>query len=219
MGSSSPKFTLSPATPSDIPGCVDIWFSAFQAPVMSEAYPDTPNVRKYLTDLWTKDIEIEERKTWIVVMKEEGSGKVCCFSRWMEEKECEDGYNISLWHARWGALPHESLPSEMSFTTLSTKFWGPMSRQHGRVMSGRPHIFLEILATLPDYQGKGLGKQLLKWGTDRADRGGMECYLDASEKGKGLYERHGDFEVRIEAKDAEARSFPMVRVSKGQVGE
>ncbi|KAH6679671.1 acyl-CoA N-acyltransferase [Halenospora varia] len=211
MGSTTPQFTLTPASASDIPGCVDIWFSAFQAPLMSEAFPDTPNVRKYLTELWTKDLEFEERKTWIVVMKEEGSGKVCCFSRWMEEREREGGYDIAKWQTRWGALPHESLPTEMSYTILSTKFWDPMTSQHARVMSGRPHLFLEILASLPEYQGRGLGKQLLKWGTDRADREGVECYLDASEKGKGLYERYGRFEVRIEAKDAEARSFPMVR--------
>lgn len=52
-----------------------------------------------------------------------------------------------------------------------------------------------MLGTHHEYQRRGAGAMLVKWGCDLADRNGMLCYVDASEKGKGLYQKFG-FEDR-----------------------
>lgn len=62
-------------------------------------------------------------------------------------------------------------------------------------MKGRKHWYLEILATRPEYQGRGAGGQLLRWGIGRADEEETEAYLEASPDGKPIYEHLGFSEV------------------------
>lgn len=52
----------------------------------------------------------------------------------------------------------------------------------------------------PDYQRKGAGASLVRWGTEIADKHNLPCFLAASTSGIGLYRRHGfeDIEVDID---------------------
>jgi GNAT superfamily N-acetyltransferase len=50
---------------------------------------------------------------------------------------------------------------------------------------------VHILATHPGYQRKGLGKRLLEYGCEIADREGAKVYLEASKTGLPLYESLG----------------------------
>ena len=45
--------------------------------------------------------------------------------------------------------------------------------------------------TRPDYYRCGAGSMLIAWGTARADEVDLDAYLQASEMGQPLYERHG----------------------------
>nr|POE47622.1 hypothetical protein CFP56_00953 [Quercus suber] len=62
---------------------------------------------------------------------------------------------------------------------------------------GRPHIYLQILATHPDHQRRGAGGLLVKWGCDEADKRGLLCAMMSSEAAWKLYHKHG-FEVKTE---------------------
>ncbi|KAI9650467.1 hypothetical protein NHQ30_000483 [Ciborinia camelliae] len=55
----------------------------------------------------------------------------------------------------------------------------------------RPHIALNQTSVHPEYRGKGVGAILMKWGTDKADELGLEGFIEASDSGRGLYEKHG----------------------------
>ena len=50
---------------------------------------------------------------------------------------------------------------------------------------------LDTLATHPDYQGRGAGSMLVKWGCDLADEHGVAAYVDASKAGAKLYQKFG----------------------------
>ena len=50
-----------------------------------------------------------------------------------------------------------------------------------------------MLGTHEDYQRKGIAARLIKWGTDQADKEGLETYLDGSEKGQPYYKRWHNF--------------------------
>ncbi|KAB8234149.1 GNAT family N-acetyltransferase [Aspergillus alliaceus] len=52
-------------------------------------------------------------------------------------------------------------------------------------------IVLDYLATDPEQQGKGVGTQLLKWALQKADTLNARMYLEASEVGYPLYQKHG----------------------------
>lgn len=50
---------------------------------------------------------------------------------------------------------------------------------------------LEIIAVDPAFQGKGIGSQMLDWGTMRADESSSEAYLEASPEAVSVYEKFG----------------------------
>ena len=52
---------------------------------------------------------------------------------------------------------------------------------------------LDILHTHPSQQGKGAGAKLVKWGTDIADKGGVQCYAETPVAGYALL-RHSGFQ-------------------------
>lgn len=59
------------------------------------------------------------------------------------------------------------------------------------LMGTRPFLFLVILAVHPKHQRKGVGAALLRWGTERADALGIDCFLEATPEGYRSYERAG----------------------------
>lgn len=50
---------------------------------------------------------------------------------------------------------------------------------------------LSLLVTDPDHQRRGAGRMVLKWGEEEAARLGLTSYLEATEAGRPLYEKHG----------------------------
>lgn len=55
-----------------------------------------------------------------------------------------------------------------------------------------PHLYLDVLAVVPDRQGAGLGSRALAAGLARADATGSPCYLETTRPANlPLYERHG----------------------------
>ncbi len=55
-----------------------------------------------------------------------------------------------------------------------------------------PHFYLGVLATDPDYQGRGVGTQLMRPVLERCDRERIPAYLESSkERNVPLYERNG----------------------------
>ena len=56
----------------------------------------------------------------------------------------------------------------------------------------RPHLYLSVLGTDPELQGRGLGSALLGPGLALADEEGFPCYLESSkESNVAFYARHG----------------------------
>ncbi|KAK8041575.1 hypothetical protein PG994_014582 [Apiospora phragmitis] len=74
---------------------------------------------------------------------------------------------------------------------LGTDFFTMLEQKHKEHMGSRPHWYLELLAVRKSYHGKGLGKHLLSWGLERADKDGLETYLQASPAGVPLYRKYG----------------------------
>lgn len=52
-------------------------------------------------------------------------------------------------------------------------------------------VDLDTVATHPDYQRRGAGSMLVKWGCDLADAQGVSAYVDASKDGAPLYAKFG----------------------------
>lgn len=50
---------------------------------------------------------------------------------------------------------------------------------------------LDLLATLPEHQGKGIGSDFIKWGLEKADAMKRRAYLEATPEGYPLYCKYG----------------------------
>lgn len=64
--------------------------------------------------------------------------------------------------------------------------------RHGAIRLSKGNLVsLDILAIDPAYQRRGVGDALVKWGTAKADKMGVETVVESSVFGKGLYEKNG----------------------------
>ncbi|KUJ19891.1 acyl-CoA N-acyltransferase [Mollisia scopiformis] len=98
--------------------------------------------------------------------------------------------------AKWNgpdALIQTDLPEwpEGADQKIANHFFGNLFGRHETIMRGRKHWYLELLATLPEYQGKGAAGQLLRWGIEKSDEDGTETYLEASPDGLPIYQHFG----------------------------
>ncbi|KAI3327524.1 acyl-CoA N-acyltransferase [Xylariaceae sp. AK1471] len=55
----------------------------------------------------------------------------------------------------------------------------------------RPHVYLFIIFTHPDYRRKGVGQQFMDWGIKTADEMNVDLFLDSTPYGRPLYEANG----------------------------
>ncbi|KAK4508406.1 hypothetical protein PRZ48_002144 [Zasmidium cellare] len=70
--------------------------------------------------------------------------------------------------------------------------WFALNEQLRRdYMGTKQHMYISMVATEPRYQHHGAGTMLLEDILAEADTAGLECYLEATDTAKPLYERHG----------------------------
>ncbi|KAK3687730.1 hypothetical protein B0T22DRAFT_405620 [Podospora appendiculata] len=55
----------------------------------------------------------------------------------------------------------------------------------------RPHVYLFMLFTHPDYRRRGAGQLCMDWGKGQADTLGLEMFLESTPYGRPLYEKNG----------------------------
>lgn len=61
--------------------------------------------------------------------------------------------------------------------------------------SRQQNWYLSTLATHPDFQGQGIGKELVKWGIDEADKENVCASVISSDGNEGFYGQSGFIEV------------------------
>ncbi|TVY40860.1 hypothetical protein LOCC1_G005186 [Lachnellula occidentalis] len=55
----------------------------------------------------------------------------------------------------------------------------------------KPHVYLFVLFTHPEYRRKGVGQQFMDWGMKKADQLGYDFFLESTFYGRPLYEANG----------------------------
>ncbi|GJC82238.1 hypothetical protein ColLi_05076 [Colletotrichum liriopes] len=189
----SPPSTLvlEPATVDDVPALTEVWFAAFaHDPEIARLWPDTPRVRAWWDGANRGDMLAKPFQRFVKVVDPDsadarGRARIAAWAKW----------DTSMPEARGRRYPPwcEDMPGSLG--GLLT--WG---------------ADLDTLVTHPDYQRRGAGSLLLKWGCELADENGVGAYVDASKAGKGLYERFG-FVDESEADAGEVASMARRRLS------
>ncbi|KAK2628572.1 hypothetical protein QTJ16_001675 [Diplocarpon rosae] len=174
--------TLRRAVLTDAAALTDIYFSAFNLDAISlRVFPRTSSSWN-----WWHDSVVAE-------IADPRAHFIC-----MYDSDSEDQRVVA--YAKWNApdaLLETDLPAwpEGADGALAKHFFGNLGEQHAKIMAGRRHWYLELVATTPQYQGRGAAGQLLRWGIAQSDEEGTATYLEASPDGKPIYEHLGFKEI------------------------
>lgn len=88
---------------------------------------------------------------------------------------------------------------------LLNNFFAKMWSTRESIMANKTYWFLKLLTIDPPHQRRGIGTLLVKWGVEKANKEGVDAWLESSPMGKGAYLKAG-FRVlgmdRVEEKKA-----------------
>ncbi|KAL4975998.1 acyl-CoA N-acyltransferase [Aspergillus desertorum] len=200
----SSSFTLSPVLSPDIPALTTIWFAAFNDSAIGQLFPDTPGVRAWLTAANQCDLNSKPFQKYVKIVdssaRDERGQKyerIVAYAKWDLATPEERGRRYPLWH---GDMP----------AGQCDEFFEREERERERVMGRIRHYYLDTLVVHPEYQRRGVGSMLLRWGCNLADEAGVALYVDASRAGAPLYERFG-FVDQSDGESGEREIASMVR--------
>ncbi|KAJ5494605.1 hypothetical protein N7463_010692 [Penicillium fimorum] len=182
MESAANSLVLELATPEDVPAITEVWFASFTQPVIRQLFPNTRGMQQWQRDRHHEDIQKSHYRYLRVVdiesKDQQGRPRLVAFGKWDLAMPDERGRRFPLWHADSPYQQCEHLISELE-------------KARKRVMSNEKHYYLDSLGTHPDYQRRGAGSMMVRWGCDLADKDGVAAYVDASKEGASLYLKHG----------------------------
>lgn len=133
-------FSLAKATPEDLPGIVDTWYNAFTTPAQLRAFPNTPSVRKWLSDAMGVGVNDPSRSTIYMIVTEDPEPLSSGRSRPVALAVYRKGSFEKDWQARWSP----PIVKGMSEEILGPGFFDPMMRQHVVAMGERPHYCMQL---------------------------------------------------------------------------
>ena len=174
---------LRKATSEDAKALTDIYFSAFSVDAISLlVFPRNNDATyKFWFDSVIEEIADPTAHFICIVDTNTPDQAVVAYAKWNTPSAPVAG-ELPEWPA---GGDHE----------IANHFFGNLVSKHATIMEGRKHWYLELVATRPEYQGKGAAGKLLRWGIERADKERTETYLEASPDGKPIYEHFGFAEV------------------------
>ncbi|KAF9894808.1 hypothetical protein FE257_004429 [Aspergillus nanangensis] len=170
-----------PATPEDVSSLTHVILSAFSTPHDREMFPDTPGIHAWWDEFNRHDLLHKPGVRYVKAVDMSLPGSIMACAKWDFQPE-NRGNRFPPWH-------EDSNQSECG------AFFGECDAARQAVMKDRKHYFLDILVTDPDHRRRGAATLLLRWGCDMADQAGMPIYLDATESGAPVYQKH-DFVIQ-----------------------
>lgn len=187
-GQQHPQLVLEPCTLDDMPLLSGLWFAAFTDPGLRELWPDTPVVRAWWDESNTTDfLHMSPTRKFLKVVDpavtdpDTSRPRIAAYAKWDLATTPEQR------HARrYPPWAEPDMPAQ-----VCDAFFAREVAERQRVMGAEPHYYLDTLACHPDYQRRGAGSALVRWGCEKADHDGVGVYLDATKAGALLYLRCG----------------------------
>ncbi|RAH87012.1 acyl-CoA N-acyltransferase [Aspergillus japonicus CBS 114.51] len=190
--SSNASLNLHPATPSDAFQLTDVFLNSFSDAFNRRLFPLTDDVRTWWFETFTRDLEETGKPAsgsaiLKIVDESQRDPVIAAFAKWKL-------YAGEQQQPQPPQLDEQSLAQKWppsSDQKLCEEFFGKMDQEKWEVMGAKKYYYLDMLATHPNYNGRGLGSQLLRWGLHRADEAGMDTFLASTPQGRRLYEKYG----------------------------
>jgi GNAT superfamily N-acetyltransferase len=225
-------FRVLTATESDIPRLMEIQFLAFAQEPADQLFngPDTAPSRQKAGARLQNQMRIDPSLHTIKVVHTETEASPAAPTTTGPEATTTT-VGFCMWHIYAHPRPEVEWMKEHEMMTCN---WLPSASERDRVrasilplfagrrrMQGRPYALLMYMCVDPAWQRRGVGRMLMRWGTDRCDELGILAYLEASPFGCPLYRTCGFEDFEPLAMNIEGREvvYPtMLRWPKGKEG-
>lgn len=164
------------------------------APFLSNFYPNglTPQITAWALSVHEKAV-LDPANTYALVYSSSDDTQPIATARWtVIPASTEDERREA--HAKAEAERKADADAEripgIDYDVFDV--WRPAQEGgQDRVMKGREHVYLKILAVRPEWQGKGVGKAVLKHLLAEAGGKGLPVYLESSDAGVPVYAKVG----------------------------
>jgi GNAT superfamily N-acetyltransferase len=208
-------FYIRHAIPSDVEDMVDIYFAAFENDLIHKlCFPPSLESRAF----WRNSIltGMSSPTTHYMVVTFAKAPAI---------------FNPTVAYAKWNS-PLQEQPIALPIwpigcdKTLADEFFGQLAGVRvalmgtGNNVEDRPHWYLELQATRPEYQGQGAAGKLIRWGLEEADKDGAETYVESNPVAFPIYQ-HFMFEEETQVSVLNGRLLEliMVRAVQGEVAD
>ncbi|GAM86573.1 hypothetical protein ANO11243_045870 [Dothideomycetidae sp. 11243] len=197
-----PNLTFEPVTPETLKQWVTLTNTVFgtpypngDPPFLSVFYPNgiTPPVAAWSLSMHTDALPKDHENYAVVRDESQPDRPVIATARWTytpattaaeREKANKEAQAARLEDAQGTPVPG------IAYDVFEV--WRPaQAGGQARVMGDLAHVYLKILAVRSDWQGKGVGKALLRHVCDWSAQRGLPVYLESSPAGVPVYLKTG----------------------------
>lgn len=172
------NITLRPATTADIPALLSVFTSAFHGtPLTLACFPeDDPTTQ-------ADHLKVITRCLSEILCAVDPADVIHGWCRWVRKPAAPSGTTRFVVSAA-------DFPSAGD-QELARRFFQTNVDKGNGILKGREHWFLSYIVVRAESKGTGVGKVMMRYGTEKADEEGWVCYVNSSREGKGIYERFG----------------------------
>ncbi|KAI9801613.1 MAG: hypothetical protein M1825_003292 [Sarcosagium campestre] len=172
---------LAPVTEADLDEvCAAQYASFVNEPIHDALFgEDSPANRAGMKQRFLHDMRNDAADTWLKVTDAD-TGKIVCAANWKI-------------YASYVEKPKQHVPADWhqgSEREQAEKIIDDFFERRRRNCK-EAHVLLYILFTIPEYQYKGSGTMMVKWGCDLADHMFLPMWVESSTQGYKLYESNG----------------------------
>lgn len=178
----SSHLKLRQGLPEDVQNMCETFLDAFSGNTVGQTFfpRNSPHARQFWLDALNDEIRDHNAHFLVVTDTSTSPETFIAFAKWNAPVPA--------------TTPPPPLPDnwpEDGDPVLANVFFKKLADMHEEIMGDRPHWYLEIIVTKGQYQGKGAGGMMMKWGVEKAHEDSVECYLDATPEGQPMYEKFG----------------------------
>ncbi|KAJ6489759.1 acyl-CoA N-acyltransferase [Mycena sanguinolenta] len=174
----------------DFPALFDCYNASFGEPMQPFIQLLFPTLGKADPPQDQYDEGVERLKAWHLLdpnsqwrkVVDTDTGRIAGASAWKIHKENPFAAEPEPLDASWWPAGSARAFAETSLAKLVAP--------HAR-FAQRPHVYLSVIFTHPEYRRRGISQLSMDWGMKLADELGLVMFLDAGVHGRKLYETNG----------------------------
>lgn len=209
MTSESLPVSVEPVVAADYPALAEISGASMETDkhtLLKAAHPTKPyDHAGGMSGAFEYWASLPKNKVEFVKAVDSGTGEVLGFVCWglrLEEAQPEAQHQLEEGQSE-SEVEKPSITVSETYTKTEDPALDPLAQleeltsqhladyQHKIMPPGARCMYVITIAVHPKHQGRGVGKALLKYGTDRADSEGVFCWVHASEAGAATFRQCG----------------------------